>query len=130
VIRFALQPLHPRGRIPQCSWDRKLGGPHSRSGRGGEEENFLPRLYRVSNPGCPARGLVSISTAIHLSFTSFIIGDFSGKVEMAKAWSRRGANKKMFQVEVFWVVTPCSVVVGYQRFGVPCCLHLQGENSS
>jgi hypothetical protein len=22
----------------------------------------------------------------------------------------------MFQVEVFWVVTPCSVVVGYQRF--------------
>jgi len=28
------------------------------------------------------------------------------------------------QVEVFWVVTPCSVVVGYQRFGEPCCLHL------
>jgi hypothetical protein len=24
------------------------------------------------------------------------------------------------------VVTPCSVVVGYQRFGGPCCLHLQG----
>jgi len=22
---------------------------------------------------------------------------------------------------------PCSVVVGYQRFEVPCCLHLQGE---
>jgi len=31
------------------------------------------------------------------------------------------------QVEVFWVVTPCSVVVGYQRFGEPCCLHLHGE---
>jgi hypothetical protein len=30
-------------------------------------------------------------------------------------------------VEVFWVVTPCSVVVGYQRFGGPFCLHLQGE---
>jgi hypothetical protein len=28
------------------------------------------------------------------------------------------------QVEVFWVVTPCSVVVGYQRFRGPCCLHL------
>jgi len=28
------------------------------------------------------------------------------------------------QVEVFWVETPCSVVVGYRRFGVPCCLHL------
>jgi len=28
------------------------------------------------------------------------------------------------QVEVFWVVTPCSVVVGYQRFSGPCCHHL------
>jgi len=24
------------------------------------------------------------------------------------------------QVDVFWVVTPCSVVVGHQRFGGPC----------
>jgi hypothetical protein len=31
------------------------------------------------------------------------------------------------QVTVFWVTTPCSVVVGYQRFGGPCCLHLQGD---
>jgi hypothetical protein len=30
-------------------------------------------------------------------------------------------------VEVFWVVMPCSVVGGYHRFGGPCCLHLQGE---
>jgi hypothetical protein len=29
----------------------------------------------------------------------------------------------MFQVEVFWGVTQCSVVVGYQRFRGPCCLH-------
>jgi hypothetical protein len=28
------------------------------------------------------------------------------------------------QVQVFWVVTSFSVVVGYQRFGAPCCLHL------
>jgi hypothetical protein len=33
----------------------------------------------------------------------------------------------MFQDRVFWVVTFCSVVVGYQRFGGPCCFHLQGE---
>jgi len=33
----------------------------------------------------------------------------------------------MFQVKVFWVVTPCSVVVGYQCLRGPCCLHLQGE---
>jgi hypothetical protein len=25
------------------------------------------------------------------------------------------------------VVTPFSVVVGYQRFRGPCCLHLQGQ---
>jgi hypothetical protein len=31
------------------------------------------------------------------------------------------------QVEVFWIVMPCRVAVGYQHFGRPCCLHLQGE---
>jgi len=30
------------------------------------------------------------------------------------------------QVEVFWAVMPSSAVVGKQRFGAPCCLHLQG----
>jgi len=24
---------------------------------------------------------------------------------------------------IFWVLTPCSVVVGYQHFRGPCCLH-------
>jgi len=27
---------------------------------------------------------------------------------------------------VFWIMTLCSVVVGYQRFRELCCLHLQG----
>jgi hypothetical protein len=31
----------------------------------------------------------------------------------------------MFHVQVFWVVTPCSVSGGYRRFGDSCCLHLQ-----
>jgi hypothetical protein len=30
-------------------------------------------------------------------------------------------------VEVFRIVSPCSVAVGYWRFRGPCCLHLQGE---
>jgi len=29
------------------------------------------------------------------------------------------------QVEVLWAVTPCNIVVGYQRFEGPCCLLLQ-----
>jgi hypothetical protein len=32
------------------------------------------------------------------------------------------------QVEFFCVVTLCSVAVGYQRFGGPCCFHFQGED--
>jgi len=34
----------------------------------------------------------------------------------------------MFQVKVFWVVTPCGIVVGYQRFRGPYCLHLHLED--
>jgi hypothetical protein len=33
----------------------------------------------------------------------------------------------IFQVEVFWIVTPCIYVVGYRRFGVPCYHYFQGE---
>jgi hypothetical protein len=29
------------------------------------------------------------------------------------------------QVDFLWVVVTCSVVVGYKRFGGPCCFHLQ-----
>jgi len=34
------------------------------------------------------------------------------------------------RVEFFWVVMPCSVVIGYQEFRGICCLHLQGECGS
>jgi len=33
----------------------------------------------------------------------------------------------IFRVELFWVVSPCSVVLGYQHFTGSCCLHLQGK---
>jgi hypothetical protein len=32
------------------------------------------------------------------------------------------------QVEVFWDVTQCSVVIGHQHFGGPYCLHLHLED--
>jgi hypothetical protein len=41
--------------------------------------------------------------------------------------SFKGFTVVMIKVEVFWVVTPCSIVVGYRRFGGPCCFHLQDE---
>jgi len=31
------------------------------------------------------------------------------------------------QVKVFWVVMPCSVVVGQENFREPCCIHLHSE---
>jgi hypothetical protein len=31
---------------------------------------------------------------------------------------------QQWRFEFFWAVTPCSVVVGYRRFGCPCCLYL------
>jgi len=34
------------------------------------------------------------------------------------------------QVAVLWVMTPSSDVVGYQRFGEPCCLHLQSDEAT
>jgi hypothetical protein len=38
-------------------------------------------------------------------------------------------NRKQYVVD-FRVVTPCNDVVGYQRFGEPCYIHLQGHNSA
>jgi len=35
-----------------------------------------------------------------------------------------------FRIEVSWVVTPCGVAVGFQRFGEPSRLHLQSEVKS
>jgi hypothetical protein len=34
----------------------------------------------------------------------------------------------IFEVDVLLVVTLCNVLVRYQRFGGPCCLHLQGKH--
>jgi len=33
----------------------------------------------------------------------------------------------MTEVEVFSVVKPYNVMIGYQNFRGPCCLHLQGS---
>jgi hypothetical protein len=38
VVRFTLRPLYPREKGPQYPLDRRLGGPQSWSGRGGEKK--------------------------------------------------------------------------------------------
>jgi hypothetical protein len=42
VVSFTPRPLYPQGKSPLYPLDRGLGGPQSRSGRGGEEKNFQP----------------------------------------------------------------------------------------
>jgi len=34
------------------------------------------------------------------------------------------------KIRVFWIVTPCNDVVGYQRFGGPCCNHAANSNTT
>jgi len=36
---FTHRPLYPQGKNPTYPFDRRSGGPQSRSGRGGEEKN-------------------------------------------------------------------------------------------
>jgi hypothetical protein len=46
----------PPGKEPQFPLDRRLGGPKSRSGRGGEEKNSQPQPgIEPKNPDRPAR---------------------------------------------------------------------------
>jgi hypothetical protein len=42
LISFTPRPLYPQGKSPWYPLDRRLGGPQSRSGRGGEEKNSQP----------------------------------------------------------------------------------------
>jgi hypothetical protein len=55
----------------------------------------------------------------------------SGRELYHLQFSLQAANPETFgytviEFAVFWIVMPCSVVVGYQRFGGQCCIYLQG----
>jgi hypothetical protein len=47
VVNFTPRPLYPRGMSHRYSLDRRLGGPQSRSERGGEGS-----MIRVGNENC------------------------------------------------------------------------------
>jgi hypothetical protein len=42
VVSFTLRPLYPQGKSPRYPLDKRLGGPQSRSGHSGEENNSQP----------------------------------------------------------------------------------------
>jgi hypothetical protein len=42
AVSFTPRHLYPRGKSSWYPLDRRLGGPQSRSGRGGEEKNSQP----------------------------------------------------------------------------------------
>jgi hypothetical protein len=42
VVNFTPRPLYLQGKSPWYPLDRRLGGPQSRSGRGGEAKNSQP----------------------------------------------------------------------------------------
>jgi hypothetical protein len=54
VASFTPRPLYTQGKSPWYPLDRSLGGPQSRSGRGGEEKNSqpLPGIEPLSSSHC------------------------------------------------------------------------------
>jgi hypothetical protein len=49
MVSFTPRPLYLQGRSPRYPLDRRLGGPQSRSGHGGEEKNSQPLLELESS---------------------------------------------------------------------------------
>jgi hypothetical protein len=128
VVSFTPWPLYSQGKSSWYPLDRRLGGPQSRSGRGGLEKIPSPapprigphypekRLHRNEGDRAP-KTTPSVKKKIRDSVSAYSVGkqfpDLSSEAFTA-----------MFQVEVFRVVIPCSVAVGYRRFRGPRCLRL------
>jgi hypothetical protein len=59
VVSCTTWPLYPQGKSPWYPLDSRLGGPQSRSGHSGEEENSQPPLgIEPYTPDRQARNLV------------------------------------------------------------------------
>jgi hypothetical protein len=71
VVSFTPRPLYPQGKSPWYPLDRRLGGPQSLSGRGGEEKKSSPR--RESNSRTPFTAIFRFA----VSFCSIAYGNKS-----------------------------------------------------
>jgi hypothetical protein len=103
--------------------DRRLGGIENQSGSDVEEKNSSS--CRESNAGLPVRRKYSHQLPVlrHSQSLLPVQGErLNFNIRIIQEVKLRFCVFS-FQIEVFWVVTPCSVVVGYQRFRGPCCLH-------
>jgi hypothetical protein len=123
VASFTPQPLYPQGKSPWYPLDRRLGGSQRRSGRGVEEENSEP--------------LPGLEPPIIQPISSFRLGAWATGVRTREIipggrhwWTYSYITVAKFevfttvkiQIAIFLVVTPCSVAVGYRRFGGVCCI--------
>jgi hypothetical protein len=77
VVSFTPRPLYPQGNSPWYPLDRRLGGPQSRSGRGGEERNSQPPPgIEPYNPDHPAHSPALYRLSYHGSVVTNNVSDF------------------------------------------------------
>jgi len=67
VVSFTTRPLCPQVKSPWYPLDRRLVGPQSRSGRGGENKNSQPL------PGFEPRSLTTVHTPLPCSWACIIV---------------------------------------------------------
>jgi hypothetical protein len=64
VVSFTTWVLYPQGKRPQYPLDRRLGGPHNRSRRHGEEKIVAPTRTQIPAPWSSSPEPVTISTLL------------------------------------------------------------------
>jgi len=80
---------------------------------------FVPKVFRQ-------KYVKKLNCSVSIPFVNVV------KRRKVVTWIKRKMQfdtftAMMFQVEIFWVATPCIVMVGYQHFRLTCCFRLKGE---
>jgi hypothetical protein len=135
---MTLQLLYSRGKNHQYPLNRRLDETQGWFGRGGEKKVPSLPLPGIEPPSSSPKSNLYTDWTTSAPMTSYVIYFtnfhnwlhylFPRNSGLHEFWCKIFTAVKI-QVDVIWVVTPCSVMVHYQRFGGPCCLHLQGEVS-